>query len=137
MGSKSEDDGNRRFQAPFSSWKPDMKKIRSFLIALMIPLMLTVVTVGGVMAPVEQGWAGRHSERGERRERRQNRRRTRRAYAAGAARSSRHNRRSERYERRSDRRERRQTRRRVGRAAVAIGAAAAIGSAIHRDRHNY
>jgi Flp pilus assembly protein TadB len=141
MGSKND----ASTHCSIASWRAGMKKLKTFLIALMIPLMLTVVTVGGVMAPVEEGWAGRNSERSERRERRQNRRSTRRAYAAGATRSHRRHRRSERYERRenrrderSERRERRQTRRRVGRAAVAIGAAAVIGSAVHNNhRNNY
>ena len=96
---------------------------------IILTLTLSLFLVGGgLFLPVEEGHA--RGERGERAERREDRRDVRRAYAAGAVGS---HRRGERRERREDRRderherhERREDRRDVARAAVAVGAAAAI-----------
>ena len=110
---------------------------------IIVTLLLSLTLVGGgVLLPIEDGYAG--SDRREKRrayragkvvghrrsERRHDRRDRRRAYAAGAVVSHRRHERREyrrdRYDEREERYERRERRRNVAGAVIAIGAAAAI-----------
>ena len=106
---------------------------------IIVTLLLSLTLVGGgVLLPVEDGYAGsdRREQRrayragkvvGHRRsERRHDRRDRRRAYAAGAAVSHRRHERRDHYREREERYERRERRNNVAGAVIAIGAAAAI-----------